>query len=306
MELLRILEHVNKIDKPIVCAIGQFDGLHKGHIALFEKAQQIGKEMGYKTAVITFDPHPDYVLGKTKNINYITPFEIKKQIIQSYGFDYLIVIHFTMDVATTEPVDFVKKYLLGLNVKHAVVGFDFGFGNRGRGKGKDIPTLSGGLIDVDIIEKVEINEEKVASTGVKNSLVKGDVKTAGKMLGRYYEIRGKVIKGRQIGSKVSVPTANIEYDEEYVSLLSGVYATIFEINGKAYPSITNIGHNPSFNYTEKRSLECHVLGFVGDIYDEVVSIKFVDRIRDEIKFSSVEQFKEQIEKDKEFALSIIK
>ena len=139
----------------------------------------------------------------------------------------------------------------------------------------------------------------------EKSLVKGDVKTASILLGRYFEVTGIVAYGNQVGSKINVPTANILYDDEYVGLAKGVYVTIFEYEGKSYPSITNIGHNPSFNYSNKLSMECHVLNFCLDIYQKEVTIKFVEKIRDEIKFDSVSSFKEQIEKDKIFALNIL-
>lgn len=291
--------------EPIVATLGQFDGVHQGHLTLLNETIKIGKEERLKTAVITFDPHPDFVLGKESSLSYITPFEVKKQIIERLGFDYLFVINFTNLVANTEPKDFVKEYLLPLNVVRTVVGFDFSFGRKGSGKASDISLYSDGLITNTVIDKVALNNEKVASIGVKNSLVKGDVTKANILLGRMYEIQGEVILGNQVGRTINVPTANISYDEHYVHLKNGVYATVIVVDGVTYPSITNIGHNPSFNYTKRRSLETHIIGFDQNIYGKNVVVKFYKRLRDEVKFASVDEFLLQIEKDKKEALKII-
>lgn len=305
MELIYIKEHVVSKMPPIVATLGQFDGLHVGHLKLFKKTLELSKEKGLKSAVITFDPHPDFVLGKDATNSYITPFEKKKQMIESIGFDFLIVINFNQNFASISPEEFVQDYLIKLNVSSCVVGFDFTFGNKGLGKAHDIATLSKGLIDTIVIEEVKTADSKISSIDVKKSLVKGDVKTASILLGRYFEVTGIVAYGNQVGSKINVPTANILYDDEYVGLAKGVYVTIFEYEGKSYPSITNIGHNPSFNYSNKLSMECHVLNFCLDVYQKEVTIKFVEKIRDEIKFDSVSSFKKQIEKDKIFALNIL-
>lgn len=305
MELVYIDVNENYSFDRIVATIGEFDGIHQGHVVLLEETIKIGKAKNIKTAVITFDPHPDFVLGKEDKINYITPFNIKKQIIDSYGFDYMFVIKFTNEVANTSPDDFVKKYLLKLNVVHTVVGFDFKFGKRGLGKANDISLYSNNLIENTIIYKVQVDKKKVASQDVKKSLVNGEVDKAMLFLNRPYEIIGKVVYGKQIGTSISVPTANITYDEEYALLKNGVYATIIVINNKEYPSITNIGHNPSFNYTKLRSLETHIIDFNENIYGKIVTVKFYKRLRDEVKFASIDDFLNQISHDKEEALKIL-
>ena len=305
MELIRIKNNVMPIKEGVAATIGQFDGLHIGHLKLFNETLSLSKIENVKSAVITFDPHPDFILCKDKNLSYITPFEKKVELISNLGFDYLFVIEFNKDIANISPLDFVTNYLVKLNVRFSVVGFDFNFGYKGQGKAKDIEKLSGSLIKNKIIEEVKIDNNKISSIDVKKSLVKGDVKNANFLLGRYYEISGIVVYGNQVGSKINVPTANILYDDSYVKLSPGAYVTLFEYNDNTYPSITNIGHNPSFNYSNKISMECHIIDFNEDIYQKEVTVKFVEKIRDEIKFNSVEEFKIQIEKDKKHALSIL-
>lgn len=305
MELVYLNENTTLKFPELVATIGEFDGIHQGHLALLQETINIGKKKNIKTAVITFDPHPDYVLGKEKKLNYITPFNVKKEIIESLGFDYLFVINFTLEVAKLDPTLFIKQYLLKINVVHTVVGYDFTFGFKGLGKANDIPSCSGGMIENTVIEKVSFNNEKVASNEVKKSLVNGDVENAMQLLNRPYEIKGEVILGNQVGRTINVPTANIAYDDAYVLLKNGVYATMVIVDGKEYPAITNIGHNPSFNYSKRRSLEAHIIDFDQNIYGKIVSVKFYKRLRDEVKFASINEFLEQISKDKEEAIKII-
>lgn len=298
MELV-ILDKTNfKFDKSLVVAIGQFDGIHLGHLSLLKKTIEIGKENNYKTAVMTFDPHPDFVLGKDTKLTYITPFEEKKKMIENLGFDYLIVINFDLEIANMEPISFVEKYLVEQNVKEVVVGFDFVFGKRGSGKAEEINALSKNRIKTTIISKQNYNNEKIASSRVKDKLKNGDMEEVKNLLGRYYSIIGKIVYGKQVGKTIDVPTANLEYDEKYVDLKPGVYATIIEIDNNSYIGITNFGNNPSFNYTNKRTIETHILDFDKNIYEKNAKISFVKYLRKEEKFASIEEFQKQIEKDK--------
>lgn len=305
MELIYINKPIDLNVSSSVATIGEFDGIHQGHLALLKETIKLGREKNLKTSVVTFDPHPDYVLGKETKLNYITPFNVKKELLESLGFDYLFVINFTLDVAKLEPCDFVQEYLIKLNIVHTVVGFDFTFGRRGSGKASDISVYSNGTIENTIIDKVSFDNEKIASADVKKSLINGDVEKAKLLLNRPYEIQGEVILGNQVGRTINVPTANISYDESYVHLKNGVYATTVVIDNIEYPSITNIGHNPSFNYSKRRSLETHIIDFNENIYGIIVCVKFHKHLRDEVKFASVNDFLDQIKKDKEEAVKII-
>ena len=303
MELIILNNNIVR-DLNVVATIGTFDGLHKGHLELLNKTIGIAKTSNLKSAVITFDFQPDFILNKTNDLSLITPFDLKKEIIEKLGFDYLIIISFTEELSKLSPNDFVNKYLIDLGVKKCVVGFDFTFGYKKSGTATDINNLSCGLIETTVIEEVELNNRKIGSSWVKKSLNNGDVELARILLGRPFEITGKVIKGKQIGRTIDVPTANVSYDKSYVLLKTGVYATEVVIDEVPYAAITNIGHNPSFNYTKLRSLESHIIGFSGDLYDKKITIKFLKYLRDEQKFSSIVEFKNQIEKDKNTCLEI--
>ena len=163
---------------------------------------------------------------------------------------------------------------------------------------KDIESLSNNLLKTTIIKKLDYNNEKIASSTIKECLLNGEVEEVKNQLGRYYSISGNIIYGNQVGKTIDVPTANLEYDEKYVDLKPGVYATIVEIDGKRFLGITNFGNNPSFNYTKKRTIETHILDFNQNVYDKKAKISFVKRLRNEEKFASINDFKRQIEKDK--------
>ena len=304
MELI-YLDNNTKINDYLVATIGEFDGVHKGHLALLNKTLEIAEKEGLKKAVITFDPHPNSVLLNETYTTYITPFKEKKELFEKLGFDYLLVIKFTKEISKIKPIDFIEKYLINNNVKFVVVGFDFCFGEKRSGTAFDIENLSGGLIKTKILESINYESKKIASSWVKKSLNNGDVELANKLLGRTFYIEGEVVYGKQIGRTIDVPTANVSYDESYASLKTGVYACRVLIDDKKYPAITNIGHNPSFNYTSKRSLETHIINFDGDLYGKVIRVEFLKYLRNEEKFSDFDAFKTQIEKDKLACLDII-
>lgn len=305
MELIKINLNSTDIKRLpcLVATIGQFDGVHQGHLTLLKKTLEIGQIKKLKTAVITFNPHPDYILGKSNQFSYIMPFEEKVKYIESLGFDYLIVFDFNIEFSKLSPYDFINNCLLKLNVVETVVGYDFCFGTKGLGKAVDIERISEYKITNHIIDKVSLNENKISSEDVKKSLNNGDVELASKLLGRHYEIKGIVVYGNQIGRTINVPTANIDYNENYALLGKGVYSTIVIVDDKKYLGITNVGNNPTFNYTKTRKIETHIINFNNDIYGKDITLKFLEKIRNEIKFKNVEEFLEQIEKDKKYTLN---
>lgn len=307
MELIYIdLEHPNNlIPDQLVATIGQFDGLHRGHLVLFKKALEIGKNKSLKTAVITFDPHPDFVLGKSKDFSYVTPINEKKQLLERLGFDYLLIVKFSFEVAKLEPAIFVKKYLLDLNIKEVVVGFDFGFGDRGKGKPQDITPLSDGIIHTTIVEEVKYQNEKIGTEKIKKLIALGKVDEVKEWLGRYYTISGMVMEGNKIGRTLKIPTANIMIKDDFVKVLPGVYAVMVECQKKSYIGIANIGHNPSFNYRPQSILEVNILDFDKYIYGDEIAISFIKYLRPEKVFDSKEAFQRQIDKDRVIAKELV-
>lgn len=278
---------------PIAIALGEFDGLHLAHQELIKKAINYSKENNMKSAVFSFFPHPDFVLNKRSNRGYITPIKVKAEKLESLGVDYFVLIPFTIEFAALSPISFINDYLKVFDIREIVVGFDYKFGHRGSGNAN----LLSEHFNVEVVEKIELDHQKIGSNEIREFLLAGKMQSVYNMLGRYYNITGKVTTGNQVGRKLGIRTANIEIDEHYQVLRKGVYAVRVNFNGKVYNGVCNIGHNPTINYVSIPRLEVHILDFDQEIYDKEISVDFVYFLRDEEKFASVEEMIKQINQD---------
>ncbi len=287
---------------PICGAIGFFDGLHLGHMALVDEVKKVSKEKGYKTALMTFDHHPLYVLGRIKQEKYISSMEDRIEILNNEDIDYMFVIKFTKEVAGLSPEIFIENYLVNLNIKHVVCGFDFRFGNRNSGSGETLIQYNPDILSVSIVDEVIFENEKISSTRIRTCLDEGRVDDLSALLNRHYSIKGTVIGGKKIGRKMGFPTANIDYDSYYLPH-NGVYAVKVYLNNKQYLGMCNIGYNPTFHLIDKKSLEVHIFDFEGDIYGQQVSVEFYQKIRNEKKFSNKEELITQLNNDKLYILN---
>ncbi len=307
MELIKInYNDYKKNNIPLVATIGQFDGLHVAHLELINKTIEISKEKKIKSAIITFDPHPDFILKKDLSNTYVTPLEEKMNLLNQIGIDYMILIHFDENVAGIEPIDFINNYLIRNNVKEVVVGFDFSFGKYGKGKACDITRLSNNFIKTTIIDEIKFNDIKVGTTFIRKLLGIGKVDTVNNLLGRFYKITGTVVKGNQVGRTINLPTANFVVDDQFASICPGVYVVRVIIDNKIYYGFANLGINPSFNKSSKMVFETHIFDFNENIYGKTIDVELLEFIRNEIKFNSIEDFLVQINKDKEYAYQFCK
>ena len=305
MELVTLeLDSLSRVKENLVVTIGQFDGLHIAHVSLISKTIEIAKSKGLKSGLITFDPHPDFVLKKDLSNTYVTPFQEKLKLINELGLDYLIVIKFNLEIASMEPSDFVNNILLANNVKEVVVGFDFRFGKKGSGLARDITSLSKNLIKTHIIEEIKYHNEKIGTTLVRNLLKLGKTNEVYQLLGRFYKFTGEVVRGNQVGRTIDLPTANFKVDKDFAKILPGVYAVRVTVDEKQYLGIANLGFNPSFNQSESMSFETHIFDFSDDIYGKHIDVELVEYLRGEVKFDTKEAFLDQISKDKESAKNI--
>ncbi|MFC0472010.1 bifunctional riboflavin kinase/FAD synthetase [Halalkalibacter kiskunsagensis] len=287
-----------------VMALGYFDGVHLGHQAVIKEANKIAASIGASTSVMTFHPHPKEVLRKTK-MNYITPLTDKIKKIEGFAVDTLYVVNFTPAFANLTPQQFVDDYLIGLNVVHAVAGFDFTYGSLGKGTMETLPFHARNRLDSTIVEKFEENSEKVSSSKVRQLLESGDVNYVSKLLGEEYSLKGTVVDGEKRGRTIGFPTANIKPLERYIVPRTGVYAVKLTINNEQYEGVCNVGYKPTF-HNEKEShpsIEVHLFGFNQDIYGLEVEVRWFLRIRSEQKFASIDDLKTQITLDKEKALT---
>ncbi len=287
-----------------VAAIGFFDGIHKGHQNVIETAREIAKEENRKSAVITFSPHPSVVLKKQqKPVHYLTPLIEKKAILEDMGIDILYIITFNEVLSKLVASEFVSDFIVGLNIKHLVAGFDFTYGYKGKGTIETLREHAKGEFDLTTINKLEDEGEKVSSTRIRDLLAKGKVKKISNLLNRPFQTSGIVIQGEKRGRTIGFPTANIDVEEEYALPKVGVYAVRVSISDQnKITGMANVGYKPTFhesNQIDRPTIEIHLFDFEQDIYGESLRIEWIDFIRNEVKFNGIEQLIEQLKKDEQ-------
>ncbi|MCR2820674.1 bifunctional riboflavin kinase/FAD synthetase [Lederbergia panacisoli] len=290
---------------PLSLALGFFDGVHKGHQKVISTAHDIAIKNGMKSAVMTFDPHPSVVLGKErKTVQYITPLEDKIDLISSLGIDFLFVVRFTSSFSSLEPEAFVKEYLINLNVKHVVAGFDYTYGKFGKGTMDTLSTHGNGHFDVTTIPKLENENDKISSTKIRQLIHDGEMIQAKDLLGRFFVTKGTVVHGEKRGRKLGFPTANIQLENDYLIPKIGIYAVRFNVAGRWYNGVCSIGYNPTFKVPGETmlSIEVHILDFDETIYGEEVQVEWHIYMRNEEKFNGIEELILQISKDVQTAV----
>ena len=291
--------HIN-IDEPIVACIGYFDGLHLGHQELIEKAKKIAYEKGAKSALITFYPDPKDIITKKKH-RHIQNFTDRLKIAQEMGIDIAIVYDFTQEMCKMPEDVFYQKVLCSLPLVGLVCGFDFSYGYKGEGTPQKLKDHIAGKYPLSIIDEVLYQGEKISSTRVRIAIEKGDIELANELLGYPYFNRGKVIHGKRNGHKLGYPTANIRLDDEILCPRTGVYIGFVKYADKIYKAMCNIGNNPTIAIDNGITYEVHIIDFDGDIYDQEITVYLKKRIRDDKRFDSLDELKEQLAKDKEIA-----
>ncbi len=281
------------LPEPVCAAIGNFDGVHLGHQKLIDEC----KRHNYKSAVLTFYPHPSVFLKKIPNYPLITPLEIKTDILSRLGIDYLIVIEFNLEMASMPKDEFIEKMKF-MNIKSCVCGYDFTFGKMAEGTIRDLAKE----FEFYEVKKYVFDDVRVSSTYIRELLSSGDVFKAKRLLGRPYSMRGRVKFGNQQGRLIGFPTANIDYKNYFVPK-TGVYFVNVKIDNVLYLGMANIGHNPTFNFKDNIELEVHIFNFDDDIYDNQVEVIFINRIRDEKRFNNKDELINQLKKDRSECLN---
>lgn len=302
MEIVKIQypHSFNQQDMPeSVLAIGYFDGVHQGHQEVIQNAIDIAEDTGRESAVMTFHPHPSVVLKrKTQHVDYITPVQDKMDILENMGVDRVYLIKFNKDLASLLPQEFVDHFLIGLNVKHVVAGFDFSYGRMGRGTMDSLPFHSRGNFSHTVIDKVTKEGTKVSSTLIRDRIHEGQVELIKPLLGRPYSIQGKVVQGDRRGNTIGFPTANIELSDDYLVPKVGVYAVRINIHDEMFEGMANIGYKPTFQEkTDTPSIEVNIFDYNGDLYGEHLKVEWHRFIRNETKFNGVEELVSQLKQD---------
>lgn len=298
MKIIRGSRNIGGEIKNPVLTLGNFDGVHIGHQAIFEYIVKRSQDRNGTSIVYTFEPHPLKILSPGRCPPMLTVFHKKMELIQRSGVDMVICADFTRQFADQRPRDFAKEILYGkIGVKEVFVGYNYKFG---RGKEGTIDYLKKMGREfgfgVNVIDPVKRNGCIVSSTKIRELIGAGDVYNASLMLGRSYSIKGKIVKGFKKGTVIGYPTANIETIHELIPH-TGVYAvTVLRRNKEHYRGIANVGFNPTFN-RDRLSVEVHIFDLHEDMYDEELDVSFIKRIREEVEFASPERLIEQIKKD---------
>src|SRR5215203_5913137 len=283
-----------------VLALGNFDGLHRGHMKIIDRVRRRAGERGGAPAAMTFEPHPPRVVRPDKAPPLLMTDAQKVEALARSGMQGLAVVRFTAELSHWEPEMFVRTVLVEwLHVAEVWVGANFLFGHNREGNFSVLRSLGARYgFRAEKIDPVRYKDFVVSSTRVRRLVSEGRVDEAGALLGHYYAVDGTVVNGQKRGRELGFPTANICPENELVPP-AGVYATTMNIEGVAYPSITNIGTRPTFETGEEIVvIETHVLDFDKDVYGQKVRLGFVQRLRDEKKFDGVEALKAQIEADR--------
>ena len=301
MNLIERIEDITKPFKNAVITIGNFDGMHLGHQSLFHEVIEKADSIQGTSVAMTFEPHPIRVLKPNGHPPLITLYEQKIELIESSGIDVLICVPFTPEFADITAGSFIKDIIVNrIGARAIVVGRDYTFGKKREGNLEMLKTLASELdfevIIPDWIKLANALPDRISSTGIRKFVMAGKVAEARKLLGRFYQIRGTVVKGRNRGGKLlGFPTANINLHDELCPKM-GVYAVTVQFNGERLKGVANIGYSPTFD-DHILTVEVHILDFDQELYKKKIRVNFIQRIRDEIKFANIAELSEQIKKD---------
>lgn len=278
-------------------ALGNFDGVHLGHIALIKSMIEDSKKFNIKSSILLFENHTKTTTqGHAPEL--LTDNIQRENIIRDAGVDILYKIDFDLYLRKLSAEEFVRNILIEkLNIKSVTVGYDYKFGYKAQANAKDLHAFGDKYgFKVNIVEPVMLKGEIISSTKIRQYLKQGKIQKANDMLGRNYTLRGKVVPGKNLGNKLGFPTANINLSDKYLIPKNGVYRTITEIEDEFYYSISSIGKNPTFDEKETK-IETHILDFNKDIYGKDIEIQIIEYLRSEKKFNNLQELKNQIKYD---------
>jgi riboflavin kinase/FMN adenylyltransferase len=307
MRIFRGLDNLEKIRNAVVTQ-GTFDGVHLAHKIILSKVKQLAKNKNGESVVMTFEPHPRMVLKpNTHDLKLLTTLDEKIELLQKEGIQNLIVIPFTIEFSQIQSQVFIKQILVDkIGTKTLVIGYDHRFGKNREGSFEHLKNYNNDYgFEVEEVSEQLVDEIAVSSTKIRKALNEGKITIAAKYLGRNYSIKGTVVKGRQLGRTIGYPTANLIVDSENKLIPSdGVYAVKVIVNSNTFGGMLNIGNNPTVE-GKVRSIEVNIFDFSEDIYNQSISIIFVNKLREEEKFNGLDALKTQLEKDKLLAIEVI-
>lgn len=308
MKVYRNISEFNP-KKKVVLTVGTFDGIHFGHQKIIETIKGIAKNNEGESVVLTFSPHPRTVLfPEGNNLRLINSLDEKINLFEKAGVDHLIIYPFTKDFSRISALEYVRDFLVKeIKVSTLVIGYDHQFGRNREGNFEYLKELSDLYnFEVKEISAQDINDINVSSTKIRKAIKNGDISLANSYLGYSFPLKGRVVEGRKLGKTIGYPTANliIEDDLKIIPKI-GAYAIFGTFNNKTLKGMLNIGKNPTVANEKNTKIEVHLFDFNENIYGDILEIKLVKRLRDEYKFNSVEELKQQLSEDKINSLTIL-
>lgn len=308
MKVFKNLQELPKF-KNAILTIGTFDGVHKGHQKLLERLNTLAKKHDGESILITFHPHPRFVINPDdKSLKLLNTLDEKIQLLEKYKLDTLIVAPFSVEFSQMPAISYIKNFLVeNFHPKTIVIGYDHQFGVNRSG---DINLLKEYEhifeYSVEQISKETLKDIGISSTKIRNALSEGQIETANKLLGHSYTITGFVIKGAQLGRTIGFPTANLQLEVDYKLIpKTGVYAVLVKVKNQIYKGMLNIGYRPTVE-GQFKTIEVNLFDFNEDIYGEKIELQLLTFVREEKKFDGLEQLKEQLNKDKQNVIEILK
>lgn len=298
---MNVIKEHPQILSPTVATIGFFDGVHLGHRFLIQQVKIAAAQNGWSSTIITFPVHPRQVIQSEFQPQLLSTLEEKIELLSATGIDNCVLLPFTKKLSQLTAWQFMQMLHDQYQVRMLVIGYDHRFGHNRTETFEDYCRY-GQELGIHVIQAMAYTQEQdnVSSSAIRRALQTGDIKTANHFLGYHYHLEGTVVDGYKVGRKIGFPTANLKVDFPYKLIPSvGVYAVSVHLNGQTYKGMLNIGHRPTLNNGENLSIEVHILDFDDNIYHQKIRLEFIDFLRPEAKFNSVDELIEQMHKDKE-------
>ncbi len=305
MEIVEELEKI-KPHQETIFTIGVFDGVHLGHQSLLTYLKKKAQQNNWLSGVITFISHPETVLGSQNQLPWLDSLDNRIELIKNLGIDIVIALNFTTELRQLSAREFVQLLKEHLKLRGLIIGPDFALGKNRQGTVEQLRLFGKQMgFNVEVVPPLVINGEVVSSSLIRQVLSQGDMKRAAKLLGRPFRIRGLVVPGDQRGRTLGFPTANLEIKPDQASPGDGVYVTVAYTDSEPLPSVTNIGVRPTFG-DGKRMVETYIINHKSELSGKALSVAFIDKLRNEKRFISVDELKTQIAKDVEQAKLILR
>ena len=297
MKLFNTLEEIADTEWAVI-ALGNFDGVHKGHQELIKRTVKTAEAANLKSAVFTFSNHPRNILARSRPVKCILYPDEKASIIEGLGVDYMFNIPFDEEIRRLDAAEFISVLLLKkLKMREACCGFNYKFGYKALGNVEILMKESiKKHFGIHVMEPVKIDGAVVNSTLIRRMVEQGNVDMCMKYMGRRYTVGGEVVVGNRLGKTIGFPTSNLIVDDTMVAPANGVYITYCIYNGRKYPSVTNVGVKPTIGEFSK-SMETHIFNFDSELYGKNIRVEFLKKTRDEKKFESIDELARQITKD---------